>query len=164
MTALLGAGLDCHAVYNFSCKHLQVICHGIPDSRPLVEGDIVNLDVSVYYKGFHGDLNETFIVGQTTDDASKKLVKAAHDVSRIFLSNEPTCSQANSRACVSYTCKEIHPLFILLAPECHVAHSLASLSWRDWMKNVPDWSSLMSQQRCAVYAQGNRGLQAWDAV
>ena len=75
------------------CKCLQVICHGIPDSRPLVEGDIVNLDVSVYYQGFHGDLNETFVVGQTTDDASKKLVKAAHDVSRVFFSTHLVLSQ-----------------------------------------------------------------------
>jgi hypothetical protein len=32
----------------------EVICHGIPDRRPLVEGDIINVDVSVYYKGYHG--------------------------------------------------------------------------------------------------------------
>jgi methionine aminopeptidase len=32
----------------------EVICHGIPDRRPLEEGDIVNVDVSVYYKGYHG--------------------------------------------------------------------------------------------------------------
>ena len=57
-----------------------MICHGIPDQRPLEEGDIVNVDVSVYYKGFHGDLNETFVVGKTTDAASEKLVKATHDV------------------------------------------------------------------------------------
>ncbi len=57
----------------------QVICHGIPDKRPLEDGDIVNIDVTAYYKGYHGDLNETYIVGQV-DDASKKLIKAAHDV------------------------------------------------------------------------------------
>ncbi len=57
----------------------QVICHGIPDKRPLEDGDIVNVDVTAYYKGYHGDLNETYVVGQV-DDASKKLIKAAHDV------------------------------------------------------------------------------------
>jgi methionyl aminopeptidase len=41
----------------------EVICHGIPDTRPLQDGDIVNLDVSVYKDGFHGDLNETYLVG-----------------------------------------------------------------------------------------------------
>ena len=59
---------------------MQVICHGIPDKRPLEDGDIVNVDVSAYYKGYHGDLNETYVVGNV-DEASKKLIKAAHDVS-----------------------------------------------------------------------------------
>jgi methionyl aminopeptidase len=40
----------------------EIICHGIPDKRPLEDGDIVNLDISVYHGGFHGDLNETFMV------------------------------------------------------------------------------------------------------
>lgn len=33
----------------------EIICHGIPDRRKLQEGDIVNVDVSVYYKGYHGE-------------------------------------------------------------------------------------------------------------
>jgi methionyl aminopeptidase len=54
----------------------EVICHGIPDFRPLVEGDIVNLDISVYYNGYHADLNETFFVG-SVDSESKALVQCA---------------------------------------------------------------------------------------
>ncbi|XP_071953603.1 methionine aminopeptidase 1-like [Antedon mediterranea] len=56
----------------------EVICHGIPDGRPLEDGDIVNIDITVYYKGFHGDLNETFFVGKV-DEGSKNLVKVAYD-------------------------------------------------------------------------------------
>eukprot|EP00112_Aurelia_sp_Birch-Aquarium-sp1_P018302 Seg435.12 transcript_id=Seg435.12/GoldUCD/mRNA.D3Y31 product="Methionine aminopeptidase 1" protein_id=Seg435.12/GoldUCD/D3Y31 len=56
----------------------EVICHGIPDKRPLENGDIVNLDITCYYKGFHGDLNETLFVGEV-DDASKNLVKTAYE-------------------------------------------------------------------------------------
>jgi len=56
----------------------EVICHGIPDYRPLEEGDIVNIDVSVYYKGVHGDLNETFLVGKV-DEESKRLVKTTYE-------------------------------------------------------------------------------------
>ncbi|CAB3361422.1 Hypothetical predicted protein [Cloeon dipterum] len=51
----------------------EVICHGIPDRRPLQEGDICNVDVTVYHRGFHGDLNETFFIGNVSDSA-KKLV------------------------------------------------------------------------------------------
>jgi len=41
----------------------EVICHGIPDSRILEEGDIINLDVTCYINGVHGDTNATFAVG-----------------------------------------------------------------------------------------------------
>jgi methionyl aminopeptidase len=60
----------------------EVICHGIPDCRPIEDGDIINLDVTVYveYKGkrYHGDLNETYLVGNC-DEESVKLVKCAYD-------------------------------------------------------------------------------------
>lgn len=55
----------------------EVICHGIPDSRALEDGDIVNIDVTVYHGGYHGDLNETFYVGKP-DIASRKLVIGAY--------------------------------------------------------------------------------------
>ncbi len=56
----------------------EVICHGIPDSRALLEGDIVNLDITVYLDGMHGDCNATFLVGQV-DDESRALVKVTHE-------------------------------------------------------------------------------------
>jgi methionyl aminopeptidase len=51
----------------------EVICHGIPDDRALREGDIVNIDVTLFREGVHGDTNATFFVGQV-DDASAHLV------------------------------------------------------------------------------------------
>jgi len=42
----------------------NVACHGIPDSRLLEDGDIVNVDVTVYLGGYHGDCSETVLVGQ----------------------------------------------------------------------------------------------------
>ncbi|KAI8328958.1 MetAP 1 [Chlamydoabsidia padenii] len=56
----------------------EVICHGIPDQRPLKDGDIVNLDVTCYYGGFHGDLNETYLVGKV-DERGQLLVKTARE-------------------------------------------------------------------------------------
>jgi methionyl aminopeptidase len=41
----------------------EVICHGIPDSRVLEDGDVINLDVTIYLNGVHGDTNATFGVG-----------------------------------------------------------------------------------------------------
>ncbi len=52
----------------------EVICHGIPDSHQLVDGDIINLDVTVFHDGVHGDTNATFLVGEV-DDASQHLVR-----------------------------------------------------------------------------------------
>jgi methionyl aminopeptidase len=52
----------------------EVICHGIPDDRPLQEGDIVNIDVTAYLDGVHGDTSATFLVG-AVDPRSEQLVR-----------------------------------------------------------------------------------------
>ncbi|KAL7516596.1 hypothetical protein ACHAWX_001596 [Stephanocyclus meneghinianus] len=59
----------------------EVICHGIPDTRPLQRGDIVNLDITVYLDGYHGDCSEMFVVGgeSAADDATKKLLQTTYD-------------------------------------------------------------------------------------
>jgi methionyl aminopeptidase len=41
----------------------EVICHGIPDDTVLLEGDLINIDITAYHEGIHGDLNATFAVG-----------------------------------------------------------------------------------------------------
>jgi methionyl aminopeptidase len=56
----------------------EVICHGIPDSRPLEAGDIVNLDVTVFFEGVHGDCSATFFVGQPDPD-SERLVRVTRE-------------------------------------------------------------------------------------
>ncbi|KAL8305825.1 hypothetical protein RB597_003485 [Gaeumannomyces tritici] len=72
--------------YNYFPKSVctslnEVICHGIPDQRPLVDGDIINLDVTLYHEGFHGDLNETYYVGDKAlaDPDSVRVVEAARE-------------------------------------------------------------------------------------
>lgn len=68
--------------YNFPkscCTSVnEVICHGIPDTRPLEDGDLCNVDVTVYHRGFHGDLNETFFVGNVKEQ-HKKLVQVTYE-------------------------------------------------------------------------------------
>jgi methionyl aminopeptidase len=56
----------------------EVICHGIPDSTILVEGDIVNIDITAFYGGVHGDTNATFLVGEV-DEAAALLVERTHE-------------------------------------------------------------------------------------
>lgn len=56
----------------------EVICHGIPDDRPLADGDIVNCDVTVYLDGVHGDCSETYLVGDVSAEA-RRLVSVAKE-------------------------------------------------------------------------------------
>jgi len=56
----------------------EVICHGIPDDRALRDGDIVNIDVTVFLDGVHGDTNATFAVGQV-DPETRHLVDVTRE-------------------------------------------------------------------------------------
>jgi methionyl aminopeptidase len=56
----------------------NVACHGIPDDRKLLDGDIVNIDVTVFYNGYHGDCSRTFLVGNV-DDRGRYLVNATEE-------------------------------------------------------------------------------------
>jgi methionyl aminopeptidase len=49
----------------------EVVCHGIPGPRVLKDGDIVNVDVTTFYKGFHGDTSATFYIGTPSPGARK---------------------------------------------------------------------------------------------
>ncbi|WP_173923960.1 type I methionyl aminopeptidase [Agromyces sp. Marseille-P2726] len=54
-----------------SCTSVnEVICHGIPDDTVLEDGDLVNIDVTAYLDGYHGDLNQTFLVGRPSEEAA----------------------------------------------------------------------------------------------
>ena len=72
------------------------VCHGIPDDRPLVDGDIINVDITVYLDGYHGDCSKTFLVGNV-DEKGKKLVQVF-----IYL----FCA-SQVKDCVYKWCKEI---------------------------------------------------------
>ena len=56
----------------------EVICDGIPDSSVLHDGDIVNLDVTIFLDGVHGDTNATFLVGDV-DEESRRLVTVTRE-------------------------------------------------------------------------------------
>jgi len=59
----------------------EVICHGIPDETVLKDGDLINVDVTTYFQGYHGDCSETFVVGgaSAADQAGLSLVQATYD-------------------------------------------------------------------------------------
>jgi methionyl aminopeptidase len=48
----------------------EVICHGIPDNTELVAGDIINIDITAFKDGYHGDSNVTFLVGEVRPEVA----------------------------------------------------------------------------------------------
>ncbi len=66
----------------------EVVCHGIPDSRPLKDGDVLSIDVSIYLNGYHGDNCGTVIVGKPKDEESVRLVDTAK---RALMAGIETC-------------------------------------------------------------------------
>lgn len=70
--------LNYHGFPKAICTSLnEVQCHGIPDDRPLQQGDILNIDVSCYVGGFHGDCSAMAVVGEV-DEASQRLIEATY--------------------------------------------------------------------------------------
>lgn len=61
------------------CSSLnEIICHGIPDSTELAEGDICNIDITAFIGGVHGDTNATFLAGDVREEA-RLLVERTHE-------------------------------------------------------------------------------------
>ena len=60
----------------------EVICHGIPDDTVLESGDIVNIDITAYKNGVHGDSNQTFIVGAATSTVTDLVERTRESLNR----------------------------------------------------------------------------------
>jgi len=73
-----------------SCTSLnEVICHGIPDDTVIVEGDIVNIDITAFKNGVHGDLNKTFIAGEASEDARLLVERTRESLNRAIKAVAP---------------------------------------------------------------------------
>ncbi|MFE4951693.1 type I methionyl aminopeptidase [Leifsonia sp. NPDC056665] len=60
----------------------EVVCHGIPDDTVLEHGDIVNIDITAYKNAFHGDSNQTFIVGTASQEVTLLVERTREALSR----------------------------------------------------------------------------------
>lgn len=82
------APLGYHGFPKACCTSVnEIICHGVPDQTILKDGDIMNLDVTVIYNGYHGDTSRTFFIGNVsdlardvTDCAEKAMYKGIEEV------------------------------------------------------------------------------------
>ena len=57
----------------------HVVCHGIPGERRLLDGDIINLDITVILDGWHGDTNRMFLVGDKVPLKARRLVEITYE-------------------------------------------------------------------------------------
>jgi methionyl aminopeptidase len=60
----------------------EVICHGIPDDTVLENGDLVNIDITAFKNGVHGDSNVTFIVGEASDEVALLVERTRESLNR----------------------------------------------------------------------------------
>jgi methionyl aminopeptidase len=67
----------------------EIICHGIPDDLELQDGDIVNIDVTAYLDGFHGDSNQTFKVGNVSEEVSLLVDRTRESLDRAIAAVMP---------------------------------------------------------------------------
>jgi methionyl aminopeptidase len=67
----------------------EVICHGIPDSTLLNDGDIVNIDITAYINGVHGDTNATFEVGEVDETAHLLVERTRESLNRAIKAVKP---------------------------------------------------------------------------
>lgn len=73
------APLDYRGYRKSICTSLNhVVCHGLPDRKPLRDGDIVNIDVTLIVDGWHGDSSRMFLVGEVPRKA-QRLVEVTHE-------------------------------------------------------------------------------------
>lgn len=79
--------LNYHGFPKSICTSLNhVICHGIPSPKDVLkDGDIVNVDVTTYLKGFHGDTNKTFLIGNVNPKI-QKLVEVTYECMMLGIS------------------------------------------------------------------------------
>jgi methionyl aminopeptidase len=67
----------------------EVICHGIPDNTVLEDGDIINIDITAFKNGVHGDLSKTFIVGEASQESTDLVERTREAMNRGIKSVAP---------------------------------------------------------------------------
>ena len=67
----------------------EVICHGIPDDTVLLDGDILNVDITAYKDGFHGDSNATFLIGDVAEEITQLVDRTRQSLDRAIASVMP---------------------------------------------------------------------------
>lgn len=78
--------------YALCCSLNDQVVHGFPSKRPLVEGDIISLDLGAYYDGFYGDAAVTLAIGTVPDNVSR-LIEVTRESLAVAISNAVTVNR-----------------------------------------------------------------------
>ncbi|WP_420451202.1 type I methionyl aminopeptidase [Ilumatobacter sp.] len=145
-----------------------VVCHGIPDDRPLEDGDIVNIDVTAFVDGMHGDTSATFHVGtpvtalaglvDTTREATLRGIAAIRPfepLQRIAEAIEPFAESRGYRVVREYGGHGIGETFHG-AP--HVSHHVDR---HDDVVVVPGMTFTVEPMLCSGRARFHRARDGW---
>lgn len=75
----ISAPLNYHGFPKSICTSVNhVVCHGIPNDQPLVDGDIINIDITVIKDGYHGDTSQMFLIGEVSAE-DKRLCRITQE-------------------------------------------------------------------------------------
>jgi methionyl aminopeptidase len=145
----------------------EVACHGIPDSRELINGDLLSIDVSIYQNGFHGDNCGTVVVGgvNETDEVGRLVVDKTEEA---LLKSIDVCGPG---ACLSDIGQCIHE--VAEASDLHVikefcGHGLGSiLHMKPLVKHYPNSDRLtlvpgMIFTVEPILTEGSSKIVIWD--
>lgn len=80
----------------------EVICHGIPDNRPLQKGDILNIDVSSIVDGYFGDCSKMVMIGEVSEE-KKRVVDVSKESLRLAIE---VCRPGNPISCIGKTIED----------------------------------------------------------
>jgi methionyl aminopeptidase len=88
----LPATLNYRGYTKSSCTSINhVVCHGIPDEKPLREGDIVNIDVTFVLDGWHGDSSRMYPIGKVSR-AAERLMEVTYECLMRGIEAVPLCA------------------------------------------------------------------------
>ncbi|MCA9127209.1 MAG: type I methionyl aminopeptidase [Planctomycetales bacterium] len=119
----------------------EVICHGIPKNETLVDGDIVNVDITSIVDGWHGDQSETFIIGEASD-AARAVTQAAFDC--LYLAIEALTPGCTVNAIGDAIVAEAHSRGFSVVRE-YVGHGLGQAFHQP--PNIPHFPDRKSRQQ-----------------
>ena len=142
----------------------EVACHGIPDDREIIEGDIVSIDVSVFKNGYHGDNCMSIIAGQG-DEAAEKLVRATE---KSMLEGIAVCQPLACLSTVGTTIQRVaHENDFRVVHE-FCGHGLgAILHMYPLVKHYANHETLELREGMIftvepILCEGNRKITTWD--